>query len=45
VRVKLPNGASIDASTDESGVLRLDGILPGSCTVALLDVSERLRAA
>ncbi|HVZ88938.1 MAG TPA: hypothetical protein VHG72_18360 [Polyangia bacterium] len=44
VRVKLPNGASIDASTDNDGVLRLDGILPGSCTVALLDVSERLRA-
>jgi hypothetical protein len=45
VRLKLPNGASVDASTDQDGVVRLDGILPGNCVVTLLDVSERLRAA
>lgn len=44
VRVTLANGTAIDASTDSDGLLRLDGIVPGSCTVVLPELSERLRA-
>jgi hypothetical protein len=36
--VQLPSGAETDGAPDEDGVVRIDGLLPGSCRVSFPDL-------
>lgn len=40
VRIELPDGSSVERTTDREGLCRADGIDPGTCKVTLLDVDK-----
>jgi hypothetical protein len=40
VRLELPDGSTVERTTDSQGLCRADGIDPGNCKVTLLDVDQ-----
>ena len=40
VRVELPGGALVDATLDDGGLLRLDGVPPGMCRISFPDLDR-----
>jgi hypothetical protein len=40
VRLELPDGTTVERTTDAQGLCRADGIDPGTCKVTLLDVDK-----
>lgn len=40
VKIELPDGSSVERTTDAQGLCRADGIDPGTCKVTLLDIDK-----